>query len=494
MPVGLLPEALFTRLCRQRFPFWLDSGPPSHPGSGGDGIRRGRFSFMGCDPYRVLQVDAASSGPEGFARVESALAAELAGPGWHGDPDKEWERLAALFPPGDAPPFLGGAVGYLGYDLGAHLEGASRSPRRDLALPEAFLAFYDLIAVFDHATGSAFWVSTGKPFTGEAAGRRAGARLAAALRLAREAPAGPSGAQEPASTTETVAGFAPDATWLGRYRGLGATFDEAGYRRAVAAAKAYIAAGDVYQVNLAQRFSVRAPGPAAEAFLRLRRVNPAPFAAYLGGGEWAVASLSPERFLRLRPGRVETEPIKGTRPRGNGRADDAALAQELRDSAKDRAEHVMIVDLERNDLGRFCEFGSVRVEAFCRLEAHPTVWHLVSTVAGRPRPGTTPADCLRHTFPGGSITGAPKIRAMQIIAELEPVCRGVYTGAIGYFGLGGRMDLNIAIRTVVLADGWAHFHVGGAIVADSDPAREYAETLHKGAGILRGLVEYGLAT
>jgi len=226
-----------------------------------------------------------------------------------------------------------------------------------------------------------------------------------------------------------------------------------------------------------------------ELYLRLRAINPAPFAAFLKFPEFSVVSASPERFLHFDPRtrRVHTRPIKGTRPRGQTPEEDERLAQELLRSEKDRAEHVMIVDLERNDLGRVAETGSVRVREMATLETFPTVFHLTSTVEATLREDKDRVDLLQATFPGGSITGAPKIRAMEIIDELEPTTRGVYTGSIGYFAFDGRMDLNIAIRTLVIKDGVAYFQVGGGIVADSEPEAEYQETLDKAAAIKRSM-------
>jgi para-aminobenzoate synthetase component 1 len=259
------------------------------------------------------------------------------------------------------------------------------------------------------------------------------------------------------------------------------------YLRAVARAREYVIAGDIIQVNLSQRFTVPCPQPPPEVYLRLRRLAPAPFAAYLGFPEVSVLSASPERFLEVRRGRIATRPIKGTRPRGRTPEEDRRLAAELAASEKDRAEHVMIVDLERNDLGRVCRPGSVRVPELMALETYSNVHHLTSTVEGVLRPGVEAVDVLRAAFPGGSVTGAPKIRAMEIIDELEPMRRSVYTGAIGYLGFDGDLDLNIVIRTALLTAGRAHFQVGGAIVYDSDPAAEYRETLDKGRGLAAAL-------
>ena len=246
----------------------------------------------------------------------------------------------------------------------------------------------------------------------------------------------------------------------------------------------YIAAGDIYQVNLTHTLAAEWPEDPALFYPRLRAASPAPYACFVRLGDTAVLSASPECFLRIDGRRIVTRPIKGTRPR---RGRDAAEARELLASAKERAELVMITDLERNDLGQVCEYGSVHVAALCELQSFAQVHHLVSTVEGRLRPEVTPVQAVRACYPGGSITGAPKKRAREIIAELEPVPRGIYTGAIGYFGRDGRAVFNIAIRTLVVRDGRATYGVGAGIVADSDPAAEYDETLHKAAGLFAAL-------
>ncbi|MBI3742891.1 MAG: aminodeoxychorismate synthase component I [Chloroflexi bacterium] len=380
-----------------------------------------------------------------------------------------------VIPSGVCPvPFSGGAVGYLSYDLGRTIEPVSqgkRQPPDNSPAPDVMLAFYDVVAAWDNHTGLAYLISTGFPeTTNEAQAARSTQRVEEIQRLlgSTEIECQPRGSSSQAACFES-----------------GVT--KAGYLAMVERAKGYIAAGDIYQVNLAQQF--RAPwtdGP-WQLYERLRRINPAPFAAVLDFPDAAIVSASPERFLRIADGIIETRPIKGTRPRGKTTVEDASLAQELLASGKDRAEHIMIVDLERNDLGRVAEIGSVTVDELMALEMYATVHHLTSTVRGRLRQDVALADVLKATFPGGSITGAPKIRAMQIIDELEPVRRGVYTGAIGYFGFDGRVDLNIAIRTAVLRDGIASVHVGGGIVHDSDPAAEYQETLDKGEAFFRAL-------
>ncbi len=256
-------------------------------------------------------------------------------------------------------------------------------------------------------------------------------------------------------------------------------------------ARQYIIDGDIFEVNLSQRFETELDITPYELYQRLRRINPAPFASYLDFDEVKVVGTSPERFLRVCGDRVETRPIKGTRPRGKTPEEDQKLASELVKSVKDRAENMMIVDLERNDLGRVCCFGTVRVTELAILEVYPTVFHLTSTVVGRLRDGKNSIDLLKATFPGGSITGAPKVRAMEIIDELEPTRRSIYTGCIGYLGFNGDMDLNIVIRTLMVKGGRAYFQVGGAVVYDSDPESEYQETLDKAKALIKALNNAG---
>jgi para-aminobenzoate synthetase component 1 len=269
--------------------------------------------------------------------------------------------------------------------------------------------------------------------------------------------------------------------------GLCSTFTHRGYLSAVARVREYILAGDIFQANLSQRFEAPLREAPWRVYRRLRTMNPAAFGAYMNCGDFQVLSVSPERFLRLSGPKVETRPIKGTRPRGLGPMHDAMLGQVLTESDKDRAENVMIVDLLRNDLSRVCRPGSVRVPELFSLEHHPTVHHLVSTVVGELEPPADAVALVRATFPGGSITGAPKVRAMEIIAELEPTRRGVYCGSLGYLGANGEMDTSIAIRTCVTTGGRIYFQAGGGIVADSDPEQEYRETLDKARGIIRTL-------
>jgi para-aminobenzoate synthetase component I len=405
------------------------------------------------------------------------------------------------------PPFQGGLAGYIGYDWGAVLERLPAARYDDLAIPDVVLGFYDWVIAWDHRIGSAWLISTGLPATGPAGMSRARERMdlvrerlggrdswAAGQRGRKGIEDGPAVAaplpRGPAAPSYPVTGIDGAADI-----GLRSTFTHRGYLDAVGRVRDYIVAGDIFQANLSQRFQSSLPEAPFDLYRRLRRHNPAPFAAYLDFDDLAVLSASPERFLRLDQERrlVETRPIKGTRPRGLGPMHDAALGRALAESEKDRAENVMIVDLLRNDLSRVCRPGTVRVPELFALEHHPTVHHLVSTVVGELEPAADAFDLIRAAFPGGSITGAPKVRAMEIIAELEPTRRGVYCGSIGYISTTGAMDTSIVIRTYLALRGQVYFQAGGGIVADSDPELEYRETLDKARGLIETLAEgYGL--
>ena len=387
-------------------------------------------------------------------------------------------RIAPL--PG-LPPFQGGFAGYIGYEFGSTLEKSSPPPTEGLGIPDLALGLYDWTMAWDHLEDRAWLISTGLPEHGASRQQRAELRMAEVLdRLrgvpARRASGSAASIRQPAPATDPV---------KQREAELHSSLSHDEYLAVVRRVQEYILAGDVYQANITQRFRVAVEEDPWPMYLRLRAGNPAPFSAFLEFGELAIASVSPERFLRLtNHGHVEARPIKGTRPRGATSGDDDALAQELLHSEKDRAEHVMIVDLMRNDLSRVCVTGSVRVPELFALERYATVHHLVSTVVGELRPECDAVDLLRATFPGGSITGAPKIRAMQIIAELEPVRRDVYCGTIGYLSLTGALDASIVIRTALIRDGQAYCSAGGGIVIDSEPEAEYVESWNKARGLL----------
>ncbi len=372
----------------------------------------------------------------------------------------------------DQPFPLGGCFGYWGYELRRHIE--PRLPARHppgLGLPEAQLGFYDSLVVFDHFIPSVFIVATGLRLDGS---RTCGTaqRQIDFWREILDTPVSP-----PMPPDFASASF-PTAS---------SSLNEASFVAAVTRAKQYIRSGDIYQVNLSHRLAVDWVGHGSDLFRRLLAVSPAPFAAYLDGGPFQLTSSSPELFLRFSGRHVLTRPIKGTRPRGIDATRDAQLAYELQTSPKELAELLMITDLLRNDLGRICEFGSIHVPELARLERFPQVQHLVATIEGRLRPELSHLSALSQCFPGGSITGAPKIRAMEVIDELEPIGRGPYTGALGYLGFNEESQLSIVIRTAITTAGKAWFHTGAGIVADSSPEAEYAETLAKAGGFLRAV-------
>ncbi|MHB1419157.1 MAG: aminodeoxychorismate synthase, component I [Bacillota bacterium] len=453
------PMALLEKIMDKPFCFLLDSSMEHQD--------IGRYSFLGCDPFLVLKIKGRNLE---LVREGLTLHAE-------GNPFQELRRLQAQYSmPGrpGLPPFWGGAVGYFSYDLGQHLEQLPSVCPDDLGLPDLYLGFYDTVVIVDHNRHKVYLSSTGFP---EATG------TVAAVTRARERLSELD--QRLSSRSFSLTGANPTAPV--DPQPVTSNFTQEEYCTIVQRAKDYIAAGDIFQVNLSQRLTRRVSLPPWQLYKRLRMRNPAPFAAYLDLPEATILSSSPERYLKLEGDLVETRPIKGTRPRGSNQRTDLALRQELWTSDKDRAELLMIVDLERNDLGRVCRFGTVQVPELFRLEAYSTVFHLVSTVVGQLEPGKNIIDLLEATFPGGSITGAPKIRSMEIIEELETVKRGIYTGSIGYIGANGDADLNIVIRTILIKDRQSYFQVGGGIVADSDPEKEYQETLDKAKALLEAL-------
>ena len=439
----------------------------------------------------------------------------------------------------DLPFPLGGCFGYWGYDLKNYVEPKlARRAVNDLELPDCSVGFYDSLVVFDHRLAKTWIVSTGLDVEGSRSEEKAHRQLGywiTKLRQARKVPdvlesitaiqlfgttdpldrEGEPASSPPTRREWTVApspipwrirlpgevghvssGARPrhqsesslPTKWDCHTRPIVSTFSRSDFIDAVECARRYIRAGDIYQVNLSQRLAGPCSLTGWDFFQRLTAVSPAPFAAFLDCGDVVIASSSPERFLRVHDGRqVETRPIKGTRPRGVGPEHDAALALALAESDKDRAENVMIVDLLRNDLSRVCRPGTVRVPELFAIEHYATVHHMVSTVVGELAPEHDGVDLLRAAFPGGSITGAPKVRAMQIIAELEPTARGAYCGAIGYVSVTGALDTNIVIRTYLVLGRDVYFQVGAGIVADSDPEQEYRETLDKARGLVAAL-------
>ena len=413
----------------------------------------GRYSFLMADPFASFRYEDG----QGLWNDEPV----------DGDP---WAFLSdrlrrwPLAPEPDAPPFRGGAAGYVGYEAAHTLERLPVLPPDGWNMPAVWVHCYDVVLAIDHERGEAALYASGYPETDPATREeRARQRMDRFLALIA-APPPPVPDNPPLPQEAWTSNFSADA-----------------YRQAVQAVREYIAAGDIFQANISQRFSAALPegfDPLA-FYLRLRELNAAPHAAFLRYGPLAVASASPERFLLVRGDRVETRPIKGTAPRHPDPAEDARLAQALLDSGKDRAENTMIVDLLRNDLSRVCRPGTVRVPELCSLESYASVHHLVSSVVGQLRPEEDAVTLLRASFPGGSVTGAPKKRAMEIIAELEGLPRHAYCGAIGYWGFDGNSDTSIPIRTVLFQDGKACFQAGGGVTWRSDPEAEYRETLVK---------------
>jgi len=373
------------------------------------------------------------------------------------------------------PPFQGGLAGMFGYGLGRAIERLPAPEFDEFNVPDLAVGIYDWVVSFDHVQNRAWLVSHNDSDFEEI---QEYLRLPTIASRFGQAPV----RQHPVVPSTRFA--------LNGHAQIVSNFTRADYEAAVRRAIDYIHNGDCFQVNLSQRLLTPLTESPLAVYGRLRVCNPAPFAAYLDLGDSQVLSASPERFLSMTSaGEIATRPIKGTRRRGATPAEDFALRDDLSASAKDQAENLMIVDLLRNDLGRVCEFGSIQVAKLFERESYATVHHLVSEVRGRLRSGLGPIDLLRATFPGGSVTGAPKIRAMEIITELERVARGPYCGSIGWIGFDGAMDSNILIRTLTASGGWLQFPVGGGIVADSNPAREYEETLHKAEGMLRALAK-----
>ncbi|MCK0753949.1 aminodeoxychorismate synthase component I [Chromohalobacter japonicus] len=430
------PLARFERLRRRPDAVLLDSGFPAAPG--------GRYDILASDPIAWLEVNRDGQVTSDVANLpDDPLAAQRA----------LLERLPATDMTSELP-FLGGLIGYWSYDFGRHLEAFSGHACEAVTLPHSRVGLYDWALIHDHHTRQAWLVATP-------------ARRAQVLAWLQATPSP-----------------APPFKLLAPFRG---ELDRAAYGERFRAVQHYIRSGDCYQINLAQRFSTHYQGDLWHAYRRLRQATPTPYGAYLAWDDKGILSLSPERFLEVVEGRVETRPIKGTRPRGNTSTQDQHYARELSDSLKDNAENVMIVDLLRNDLGRVCQPGSVRVPQLCGLESYANVHHLVSVVTGELDETRHALDLLGAAFPGGSITGAPKVRAMQLIDTLEPSRRSVYCGSIGYVDTRGRMDTSIAIRTAVADAGQLHLWGGGGLVADSDEEAEYQETLAKISHLMEAL-------
>ncbi len=439
--------ALFARIAEKPWAVFLDSGYPH--------TSAGRYDILAADPYLTLTTraniteirgeDSIRLSPDDpFALLQEVLGART-------------ESAADL-------PFGGGAIGWFSYDLAWRIERLPEQPDNRDQVPEMVIGLYDWAVVVDHKLCRSWLVAEGRD-------QRTRGRWWSLIKLFCT-PSRPR-TNRPFHITGPIRSNMDRATYVAAFQRI----------------KQYILDGDCYQVNFAQRFSAPAEGDGWSAYQDLRRMNPAPFSAYLKTPHAEILGSSPERFLMLKGEQVETKPIKGTRPRGDTPEGDSAMARELASSSKDRAENLMIVDLLRNDLGRVCNAGTVKVPEIFSVESYATVHHLVSTVTGELREDQDAIGLLRACFPGGSITGAPKIRAMEIIAELEADCRGPYCGSIAYIGFDGRMDSNIMIRTLVYNQGEICCWAGGGIVHDSEVNAEYQETFDKASALLRLLKE-----
>lgn len=425
----------YETLSNQAHPFILDSALIGAAGS--------RYTFMGANPFLVIS----ASGENIEITTHSKTVRHKGNPF-----DTLKELLGRYKIANDVnEPFPCGTVGFFGYDLAHILEELPSRTLPDLNFPDLFFAFYNKVIRIDTIQNTAKIVSIDIP-------------------------------AEPVNRSPTYISKGKQVKPT-----VKCNFTKQDYLETIKRAKSYIAAGDIYQVNLSQRFHTKLNKNHFEIFRRLREYSPAPYSALIQLGEKSVISSSPELFLELKNGIAITRPIKGTRPRGKGDALDKKLSEELIASPKDRSELTMIIDLERNDLGKVCEPNSVKVSQFQALETHPTVHHLVATVEGKISQGIDAIDLVKAMFPGGSVTGAPKVRAMEIIDELEPARRSVYTGAFGYIGFDGNMTLAMAIRTLLADKNDLYYQSGGAIVADSDPENEYDETLVKAEGFFKSI-------
>ena len=463
----LLGDDAFT-LCRKiarsgRFALLLESGQTGSAGA--------RYSFIGCEPYAVLSGHGDQTTywtPDGTTQLHVGPLMALT----------ELLEGAPIERPPGIPPFFGGVIGVLSYDLVRQFERLPTLARDDLGTPDILFACVDLVVAIDHLCQTLHLLYTPPPSRW---------RQESPDRLYRE---GWDRLAQLNARLSTPLSDNEDDEILQSHAVVHAGQTREDYIERVKHCQEYIRAGDVYQANLSHRFTLEPQhGPLSSwaVYGRLRRINPSPFAALLIFPELSIVSCSPERLIRVDGWHVETRPIAGTRWRGTSEREDERLIEELRSDPKERAEHLMLVDLERNDLGRVCRVGSVAVNEFMGVERYSHVSHLVSNVTGVLRDEIDFASLVRAVFPGGTITGVPKVRCMEIIEELEPVRRGAYSGSAGYVSWSGDADLNILIRTITLTGSRGFFQVGAGIVADSDPEREYEETLYKAAAMLEAV-------
>jgi len=445
------------RVVRKPYALYLDGGSGQ--------FKLSRYSFLAQDPFIIFKCWG--------KRIQVLQSDDKKC--FDGDPFDYINELVNKFEiisHDESAPFFAGAAGYIGYDMGRLIEDIPDLLSDDIDIPDAVLCFYSSVIIADHLKKELYAAASGLPeLDSELQKNKALSDLDNLMVMA-----------DPEHSIETETKDTTDERIL-----IESNFSREDYVSAVNRVKAYIGEGDVYQVNLSQRFSCDLKLSPFAVYDSLRSLSPAPFSCFFNCDDFHILSSSPESFLNINNTQVETRPIKGTRPRGETEVDDLSMKEDLLRSVKDRAELLMITDLERNDLGRVCKYGSIYPESLFELEAYSNVYHLVSTISGELEDKNSHVDCLRACFPGGSITGAPKIRAMEIIEELERCRRNIYTGSIGYFGFNRKSDFNIAIRTIIHKNGKYFFSVGGGIVADSDPEMEYAETLHKAKGMMEAL-------
>ncbi len=455
------PVSAFRKIGNSQYAFLLESV------EGGENV--GRHSFLGSEPFAVFtsKGDAVTVMRDGRRQTRALGEGE--------DPLHALQALLSEYrfvPVEGLPKFCGGAVGFIGYDVVRFFEKLPDQTEDDLGLPDSVLVLTDTCVIFDHAFHRGRVVSNALVNSDPDAAYEGAVRKIEALcaRLAAPAPAVPPPSLRPKDTTLTT------------------NLNKDDYERIVRRAKEYIAAGDIIQVVLSQRLTRQVAGDGFDIYRALRSLNPSPYMYYLTYGDLRIVGSSPERLVSVEDGEVITRPIAGSRPRGKTPEEDEALAAELLADEKERAEHIMLLDLGRNDVGRVCRYGTVRVDEQMVIEKYSHVQHIVSNVRGELRPDRDQFDVLRACFPAGTLSGAPKVRAMEIIEELEPTRRGPYGGVIGYFSFSGNMDTAITIRTIVCANGTAHLQVGAGIVADSVPSREHDECVKlKGGALLRAI-------
>ncbi|MBI4437154.1 MAG: anthranilate synthase component I family protein [Candidatus Omnitrophica bacterium] len=446
------PSELLSKVLTHRYPFLLESAR-CHP-------LTGRYSFLGWDPYLVFKSKGDWVWLEKRDETESM----------RGEPLRILRRLLSQHRSPrlrGLPPFAGGAVGYLSYEIRHFFEKLPNFAKDDLLLPDAFFLFFDRLIAFDHLENKTYLlvnVPTEEGERGYPKALEAMEEMEGALRKT----------------------FPPSFGIL-TCSPISSNMSETEFKWMVERAKAYIRSGDIFQANLSQRLHSSFVGHPYLLYEALRQVNPSPFASFFDFGDFSIVSSSPERLLKKEGEWLQTRPIAGTRPRGKDSFETLEKSIELLLSDKERAEHLMLIDLERNDLGRICDYGTVHVNEMMTLEEYSHVIHIVSNIVGKLKKENDLFGILRALFPGGTVTGVPKVRCMEIIDELEPVARGIYTGSIGYLGFNGEMDLNIVIRTFILKGDDAYIQVGSGIVADSDPLREYEESLHKAQALVEAM-------